>query len=166
MSNYVQTNNFTQLTNAHAVVNGAAFDTEFGNIASAIATKGNNVSGSFTGTLSGMSSGTTGPINYNINGSLVTLSTLATIAGTSNAVGFTLTGLPAILIPTNVSPWAFCVLEDNSIGNTIGAAQIAAGTGVVTFAKMSAGTTSLTVNFTASGTKGLLAGWTFTYPIY
>jgi|SRR5271166_3803755 len=39
MSNYTETNNFTALTNAQAVINGAAFDLEYGNIATAIASK-------------------------------------------------------------------------------------------------------------------------------
>jgi len=39
MSNYTQTNNFTALTTAQAVINGAAFDTEYGNISTAIASK-------------------------------------------------------------------------------------------------------------------------------
>jgi hypothetical protein len=39
MSNYTPTTSFTALTTAHAVINGAPFDTEFANIATAIATK-------------------------------------------------------------------------------------------------------------------------------
>jgi hypothetical protein len=48
MSNYTETTNFTALTTAHAVINGAAFDLEYGNIATAIASKFDNIAG-YTG---------------------------------------------------------------------------------------------------------------------
>ena len=49
MSNYVQTTNFTALTTAQAVINGAAMDLEYGNVATAIASKFDNLAGGYTG---------------------------------------------------------------------------------------------------------------------
>lgn len=49
MSNYTQTTNFTALTTAHAVINGAAFDLEYGNVSAAITSKFDNLGGGYTG---------------------------------------------------------------------------------------------------------------------
>lgn len=49
MSNYTETTNFTALTTAHAVINGAAFDLEYGNVATAIASKLDNLTAGYTG---------------------------------------------------------------------------------------------------------------------
>lgn len=49
MSNYSQTTNFTALTTAHAVINGAAFDLEYGNVSTAITSKFDNLGGGYTG---------------------------------------------------------------------------------------------------------------------
>jgi hypothetical protein len=49
MSNYTETTNFTALTSVHAVINGAALDLEYGNIATAIATKFDNLNTGYAG---------------------------------------------------------------------------------------------------------------------
>ena len=74
MSNYTETTNFTALTTAQAVINGAAFDLEYGNIATAIATKFDN-----------LSAGYTGPFKLLTSGAAVTLTVTGT-AGTSAVV--------------------------------------------------------------------------------
>jgi hypothetical protein len=82
MSNYTETTNFTALTTAHAVINGAAFDLEYGNIATAIASKLDN----------GVS-GYPGPFIMNVgtSSSSVTL----TVNGTSAAEAMLVQGNPA-----------------------------------------------------------------------
>lgn len=49
MSNYTQTTNFTALTAANAVINGAAFDLEYGNVATSITSKFDNIAGGYPG---------------------------------------------------------------------------------------------------------------------
>lgn len=77
MSNYTETTNFTALTTAQAVINGAAFDLEYGNIATAIATK-----------LDNLSAGYTGPFKMLTSGAVVTL----TITGTAGTSAVVITG--------------------------------------------------------------------------
>jgi hypothetical protein len=77
MSNYTETTNFTALTTAEAIINGAAFDLEYGNIATAIATKFDN-----------LTAGYTGPFTMNTSGSSVTL----TITGTAGTSALQVTG--------------------------------------------------------------------------
>lgn len=48
MSNYTPTTNFTALTSAHAVINGAAYDLEYGNVATAITSKYDSSTASIT----------------------------------------------------------------------------------------------------------------------
>lgn len=105
--------------------------------------------GSFTLTLTGMTAGTTGTVNYVANGRTVTLSVAsAGISGTSNATTMTGTGLPAALFPVTDQTVPFNVL-DNGAG-ALGSGVIAAATGTITFKKDFNGTA-----FTAAGTKGL-----------
>jgi hypothetical protein len=49
MANYTQTTNFTALTVANAVINGAAFDLEYGNVSTAIASKFDNLGAGYPG---------------------------------------------------------------------------------------------------------------------
>jgi hypothetical protein len=77
MSNYTETSNFTALTTAHAVINGAAFDVEFGNIATAIASK-----------LDNLNTGYTGPFVMNSAAGQVTL----TINAAASQYGLSITG--------------------------------------------------------------------------
>jgi hypothetical protein len=112
-------------------------------------------SGSFTGTLTGMTATTTGTVKYAIVGNLCNL--LASFTGTSNAATMTLTGLPAACIPTTAQ-FIPCIVENNGLALQ-GAALLAAASSVITFALAE---TTLVANFieyaqafTATGTKGL-----------
>ena len=107
-------------------------------------------SGSFTGTLTGMTASTTGTVDYTIIGDIVTLSIASNITGTSNATTMTMTGMPADLWPSG-SRYVFARLRDNTTGTLQGLTAIDSS-GTITF---SYGITS-GLAFTAANTKGLL----------
>jgi hypothetical protein len=115
-------------------------------------------SGSFTGTLTGMTSSTTGTIDYYQIGKRVTLISTTNIFGTSNSTGMTMTGVPSSLWPTALSKAAINVVRDNGAG-VVARASINFSTGVILFdvAPFAGG------GFTASGSKGLFSGWQFDY---
>ena len=169
MSNYTITTNFgakdlLNSGNPLKLILGAQFTTEFTNIATAIATKVDALSGSFTGTLTGMTGATTGTINYLIANGVCTLTALLTITGTSNSTSMTMTGLPGACTPSGGDPQVPCaLLENNTQTDTFGAAVIA-NNGVISFL-LPSGTQYLLGQFTSSGTKGISAGWTVTYPL-
>lgn len=107
-----------------------------------------NASGSFTGTLTGMTATITGIITWVAQGGLVYLSPPnAGITGTSNATTMTMTGLPTYLIP-NANRQAMARTIDSGT-TTYGTANVAT-TGVITFFKDANATA-----FTNTGTKGL-----------
>lgn len=122
------------------------------------------VSGSFLATFSGFASGVTGTIDYEVNGSLVTLRIPTGITGTSNSAGMSFTGLPAALFPA-ANVLVNCMgLTDNGTTGIQGFASIVTG-GTVSFGTAVV-SGSLVVNgaFTATGTKGIGAQVAFTYP--
>jgi hypothetical protein len=123
-------------------------------------------SGSFTGTLTGMSGATTGTVTYKIfanaagTGKLCVLSIGSSITGTSNTTAMTMTGLPAAVSPT-ATIYVPCLTYDNG-ASSLGSATIAAAATTITFetdAALSA------TGFTNSGSKGLIGGWSITYPL-
>lgn len=124
----------------------------------------NEIKGSFTGTLTGMTAATTGQVDYIVYGSMVWLQRSgsgAGITGTSNTTAMTMTGIPAAIRP-KFTTLALCHgLIDNGSAPLGGVASISSA-GVATF--------NLAANppaaFTNSGTKGLAAGWTMSYPLY
>jgi hypothetical protein len=118
------------------------------------------VSGTFTGTLTGFGSTLTQTISYWINAKQCILRSPATL-GTSNATSMTMTGLPNAVTPQSGASTIPCVLEDNG-ASIFGWAQVNSGTGTITFG---AGAGNNQSGFTASGTKGLNAGWCITYPL-
>jgi len=123
--------------------------------------------GSFTGTLTGMTTATTGTINYRIANGICTLTALATITGTSNANSMTMTGLPAICQTVAGAPVVFSSpMENNSVTGVVGLAILAAASGTITLT-VNGGSGSWTAgsSWTASGGKGLIAGWTIIYPL-
>lgn len=127
----------------------------------------NGATGSFTGTLTGMASATTTTCNYSISSGVVVLTCNAgtSITGTSNATSFTLTGLPAAITPSVSRNGPITRMFDNS-ANTTGLAIVSGTT--VTFWISTVSGTSLTVSnsgWTASGSKGLVSGWYFEYPL-
>jgi hypothetical protein len=113
-------------------------------------------SGSFTATLTGMSTTVTGTINYLVKGKIVYCYLTSTIAGTSNANTMTLTGVPTALRPTTGSDVPV-YLRDNGVFSM--GSMTTASSGTFTFYKDGASATS----FTTSGSKGLDGN--FWYPL-
>jgi len=103
----------------------------------------------FTGTATGLTTTETSVIYYQRLSNQVTLR-LPQFSGVSNAVTFTITGLPAILTPANTE---FCLvrIQDNSGTAAIGVAQISASGIITLYASPGLGA------WTASGTKTLYA---------
>lgn len=106
-------------------------------------------SNSFTGTLTGFTTGTTGTCRYDRVGKQVTLY-LGAMSGTSNATTMTLTGLPAGITPTR-NQVMNCLVTDN--GSTSLGRLTVASTGVITFDRYSA--INNITSFTASGGKAM-----------
>ena len=125
-------------------------------------------SGSFTGTLTGMTASVTGTVNYRRVNNLVTLYLTSVLSGTSNTTAMTLTGMPAAIYPTG---FRSAITEATDNGNSVLSLATVDSSGVVSFNVYS---TSLVANrvsaiqvnpFTNSGGKGLSSGWTLTYAI-
>lgn len=118
--------------------------------------------GSFTGTLTGMSGATTGTFNYRRVGGMVTVYSGTAISGTSNTTAMTMTGAPSAIVPKNtpISVEGVCAgLVDN--GNAVaGYFTLAYGASwVFTFNVLD----NPPAAFTGSGTKGVSAGFQMTY---
>lgn len=131
-------------------------------------TAGQIVQGTFTGTLTGCTTAPTQTFNYQRIGKYVKIWLTASLTATSNANTMTVTGVPAIIRPTNVKT-SFCFVEDNAITNFFGSMSTDSG-GTLTFA---IGRTDTTANyvrlgqtsFTNSGVKGLQSDWSVSYVI-
>jgi hypothetical protein len=123
--------------------------------------------GSFTGTLTGMTAGTTGTMNYTRVGNFIILTARASITGTSNAVTMTMTGLPAAVTPTVIAVAATSYnLSDNTISKK--GSAIVDVTGIITFGIHTVTGAYITEsggNFTNAGTKGLISGFTMYYAL-
>lgn len=124
-------------------------------------------SGSFTGTLTAMTAGTTGTVFYSITGDIVTLYTTATITGTSNGTTMTMTGLPAIVTPGSNKEVPCSSLEDNSVVG-LGGSCLVQNTGVIVFNLSRTDLTAnkvqnTSLNFTAANVKGIIAAWSISY---
>lgn len=119
------------------------------------------LSGTFLGTLTGFGSTVTQTVSFWIVGRLCMLRAPA-VTGTSNTTAMTMTGLPAAVIPVSGASTVACVLQDN--GAKLGGwAQVnAGGPGTIVFG---AGINNNQAGFTATGTKGLNAGWCISYPL-
>lgn len=124
-------------------------------------------SGSFTATLTGMTTATTGTVLYRRVGALCYLYASSAITGTSNTTALTMTGLPAAAQSSH-SHDASCSLTDN--GNLLMACQASVFGATVTF---QLGKTNgvanylqyLSTNFTNSGVKGIPATWAICYSV-
>jgi len=116
--------------------------------------------GTFVGTLTGFAANPTGTINFSISGNLCTLyNNGALIQAISNSTFMTMTGLPAAVQPAVNSTVPCMSLRDNGINGFQGGASVTGG--VVTFIIGDpAGS-----GFTAFNGKGIVAGWSITYPI-
>jgi hypothetical protein len=124
-------------------------------------------SGTFTGTLTGMTGSVTQTVKYRRVNNIVTLWLDAAMSGTSSANTMTLTGMPVGIRPA-ASRITTTDVVDNS-NELLGLASIATS-GVVSFFLYSTSTVAnrvavASVAFTTSGTKGLNEGWTLTYTI-
>lgn len=125
-------------------------------------------SGSFTGTFSTFTAPVTGTIFYRKVNGIVSLWSTSAISGTSSSNDLSMTGLPAFLRPS-VSVTSACTVTDD--GNTALAATVVVQTGGTTV--FSVAKTDVIANFvqfsggafTSSGTKGIPAGWSVTYPL-
>jgi len=127
-----------------------------------------HASGSFTGTVTGLTTTEQGTVYYERIGSLVTMWIDADISGTSNTTAMTLTGVPAAITPTTqaIGRQVTAVI-DNS--NAVPSMTTALTTNTIQFsfpdAAWGAGGSFSSIGFTNSGLKGLNVGWTFTYHI-
>jgi hypothetical protein len=127
-------------------------------------------SGSFTGTLTGMTSSTTGTVTWVKVGDIVTLTVGTGFSGTSNATTMTMTGLPSAVQPGigSGSRKVMCgALLDGAVA-MVGSASLSASSGTITFGRATISGSDVldgVGNFTASGTKGLNSGWTITYEL-
>jgi hypothetical protein len=115
------------------------------------------VSGNFTGTLTGCTTSPTATINYSIDGSCVDLKFDTALVATSNTTSCTVTGVPSVIVPY-ATRYGVLMLQNNS--------ALAAGQCDIT----TSGVVDLYLNssltgFTNSGNKGVQGG-TFRYPLY
>lgn len=171
MSSYTVTTNFLSKDalisgNPLKLVKGADLTVEFNNIATACNSKQDASTaavlqtGTFTGTLTGMTATITGTMTYSIVGNVATISAPggASFVGTSNSTAMTMTGLPPLLQPATLVAQIVTVnIEDNGV-NTLGGAQITNGSGTITFLRSNAAGSAATIAsnaFTNTGTKGL-----------
>lgn len=122
-------------------------------------TAGQIAQGSFTGTLTGFTANPTGTVNYQRVGKIVTLWITAAITATSNATTMTMTGLPSVIQTGSAVYGAATGITNNGVNGLTGTASVNVGT--ITFDLRDA----TAVGFSSSGTKGLTAGWSVTYPI-
>lgn len=130
-------------------------------------TAGQIAQGSFTGTLTGYAAGPTGTVFYQRIGKHVSLWITASILGTSNSTSMTMTGLPAIIQPTNAKEGYVGRLSDN--GNLLSGLFSVVG-GTITFALLDS---TIVVNrvqpnftgFTNSGVKGVSAAMNLFYTV-
>lgn len=117
--------------------------------------------GSFTGTLTGFAASPTPTIQFIKIDNRVTLYITADAVATSNTTAMTMTGVPAALQPTNDKDHITRGVNNSS--NVLLAPLLTGGGGVITFGILNASPVFTNTGFTASGNKGLLAGWSFSY---
>jgi hypothetical protein len=120
-------------------------------------TAANITSGTFTATLTGMTTTVTATAKYTIAGNIVVIG-IPTTTGTSNAATFSITGLPSSLQPSSLTQTAYFDSENAGAGAlaqavvTPGSATISFGIGAISgsFLEFTAS------GWTPSGTKGLI----------
>lgn len=122
-------------------------------------------SGTFTGTLTGMTATVNVALQYKLIGNIVSLTTIGSShsnnnTGTSNSTSMSMTGLPSAISPAgSLLNTVFCPeLFDNGVNPLGGVAQISTSAATIFF-----GLGVNFGNFTASGTKGLGKNWTLMY---
>lgn len=124
--------------------------------------------GTFTATLTGCTTSPTVTVNYQRVGKIVELWVTASLLATSNSAACTITGLPAVVTPTNTKVGVCTDLNDNG-NNDLLAKFSVLNTGVVQFNLYATGVVAARVQaggtFTAAGTKGLSSTWRISYPV-
>lgn len=140
--------------------NGTLSFDSAGNVTTATAVAQSAVTGSFTGTATGMTIVTTGTVYYSILAGFCTLWVDAFIQGTSNTTSLSLTGAPAACIPA-VNRIVLCDVQNNS-QIQVGMAQVSSFTGTIQFY---ASSPLSSTGFTNSNQKGLNTGWIIRYPL-
>lgn len=119
--------------------------------------------GSFTATLLGFTGPVSGTVNYKISGGICSLSSTASITGTSNSTSLTMNGLPAACRPVS-SRTTISNAIDNNVNIFAGCTIIAGG--AIAFAPLVvSGSNVAAGSFTNSGIKGIFAGWNITYSL-
>lgn len=128
--------------------------------------------GSFTGTLGGVSSGGSGTVNYRIVGGVCTLWIVNAISGPSNSAGLGLNGLPVEVRPSSTRICGTTVVIAEGIADSHASCSISPA-GSISFVRASAAASAAAVPirfggvlFSSDGSvKGLPAGWSVTYPL-
>jgi hypothetical protein len=118
-------------------------------------TGSNITSGTFTATLTGMTTTVTAPAVYAIVGDIATI-TIPFATGTSNSSTFTLTGIPSAIQPASSQPLFPLIAENAGLTNPLAYGQLLTG-GTIQFNLMVVvgSLIELTSNaWAASGTKG------------
>ena len=117
--------------------------------------------GTYTGTMTGLTTSPTGTVRWSRSGNIVIITMpSSSLSGTSNSTSCTVTGaLPATIQP-NTSQYCQPLVRflDNSIVVTTCGVLMSSGSSTITFTKD--GSTS---GFTASGSKGINTTMTFVY---
>lgn len=128
-------------------------------------TAGQIAQGTFTGTLTGMSATTQATMNYQRIGNWAFIWAAAAFTGTSNTTSFTLTGIPAILLPAAQVSLQMLPTIDNGVVAL--ATAVLTSSGIMTLARASAVNAYSSTGWTNTGTKGLStgAGWAACWPI-
>lgn len=120
--------------------------------------------GTFTGTLTGMTAGTTGTVNWVRMGNVVLVYIAAAISGTSNLTTMTMTGLPAAIQPATTQIGQ-CPVTDSASGTIVGTFSITGGTLTFGRATLNVSVIMYAQAFQNSGAKGLPAGWLISYSL-
>lgn len=116
--------------------------------------------GSFTGTIPGATNAT-GTIEYRIIGFIAFISIPSNITGAGSTTGFTVTGVPDILVTKTSYRVVAPLCEDNSVITNI--TNMVTGTSNTwTFGKALTGGVA---SWTAANTKGLIAQSGFWFPL-
>lgn len=129
-------------------------------------------SGTVSVTGVGFSGSVTGTLNYVITGKMVTLYAANSITGTSSATTFSFTTSNASLIPSQSLEIPCALLGDNGNTGFGGSVVIGSTLGLLTLNFKLARTDTVanymsysSSGFTGSGTKGIIQGWSVSYPI-
>jgi hypothetical protein len=115
--------------------------------------------GTFTGTFPGFSTTVTGTVVWSKNGNQITM-TVPAFSGTSNTTSLSMTGIPAEIQPTRAQNYA--LPPQNSLENS-GAAVTSCGMHIDAGSTITFYINGSSVGWAASGTKGNLAAFSFTY---